>query len=164
MERKYSKEWILENYLNTINLGGGTRGVQVASRYYFGKDVSELTLAECALIAGITKNPTSYNPLKHPDKSLQRQQLVLNAMLKQEFITAQEYEEALAEDVMNALITDSENRGVQVFSWFEDAMLEQIVADFMEKYGYDESQAWDLLYSGGLTIYSTQKISRFRLS
>lgn len=155
LERKYSKEWILENYLNTINLGGGTRGVQVASRYYFGKDVSQLTLAESALIAGITKNPTAYNPLKHPEKSRDRQLLVLNAMLKQEYITQEEYDAALAENVMGALVTDSANRGTQIFSWFEDAMLNQIVADFMEKYGYTEEEAWDLLYSGGLTIYST---------
>lgn len=156
LEKKYSKEWILENYLNTINLGGGTRGVQVAARYYFGKDVSELTLAESTLIAGITKNPTKYNPLKHPDKSLERQQLVLNAMLKQELISEEEYEAAKAENVLGNLITSSADRGVPVFSWFEDALLTQIVEDLMEKYGYDESQAWDLLYSGGLTIHSTQ--------
>ena len=156
LEQKYSKEWILENYLNTINLGGGTRGVQVAARYYFGKDVSELTLAESTLIAGITKNPTKYNPLKHPDKSLERQQLVLNAMLKQELISEEEYEAAKAENVLGNLITSSADRGVPVFSWFEDALLTQIVEDLMEKYGYDESQAWDLLYSGGLTIHSTQ--------
>ena len=127
LEQQYSKEWILENYLNTINLGGGTRGVQVATQYYFGKDVSQLSLAESALLAGITKNPSAYNPLTHPEKSKDRQLLVLNAMLEQGYITQEEYETAKLEDVMEALNTDSNNRGMRVFSWFEDAMLLQIV-------------------------------------
>lgn len=155
LEQKYSKEWILENYLNTINLGGGTRGVQVAAQYYFGKDVSELSLAESALIAGITKNPTAYNPLLNPEKSLNRQELVLDAMLKQGYISQEEYDQALAEDVIGELITDSEERSVQVFSWFEDALLLQIVEDLITAYRYEEAEAWDLIYSGGLTIYST---------
>lgn len=155
LEQKYSKEWILENYLNTINLGGGTRGVQVAAQYYFGKDVSELSLAECALIAGITKNPTTYNPLLNPEKSLERQELVLNAMLEQGYISQEQYDQALAENVILNLMKDSDNRGVQFFSWFEDAMLQQIVADLISTYRYDEEEAWNLIYSGGLTIYST---------
>lgn len=156
LEQQYSKEWILENYLNTINLGGGTRGVQVASQYYFGKSVSELSLSECALLAGITKNPTAYNPLTHPQESLERQKLVLNAMLEQEFISREQYEQAVSEDVLAGLATGSENRGTQIFSWFEDALLNQIVNDLMSEYGYDESEAWDIIYTGGLTIYSTQ--------
>lgn len=156
LEQNYSKEWILENYLNTINLGGGTRGVQVAAQYYFGKDVSELSLAECALIAGITKNPTTYNPILNPRKSLERQKLVLNAMLRQDYISQQEYEQAILEDVISALNEENANRGIQVFSWFEDALLQQIVADLTATYRYNEEEAWNLIYSGGLTIYSTQ--------
>ena len=155
LEQKYSKEWILENYLNTINLGGGTRGVQVAAQYYFGKDVSELSLAECALIAGITKNPTTYNPLLNPEKSLDRQTLVLDALLKQEYISQEEYEQAVLEDVIGALQKDSKNRGVETFSWFEDALLQQIVKDLTATYRYYEEEAWNLIYSGGLTISST---------
>lgn len=155
LEHNYSKEWILENYLNTINLGGGTRGVQVAAQYYFGKDVSQLSLAESALIAGITKNPSGYNPFTHPQESKERQELVLNAMKKQEYITQEEYEAALLEDVIAHLNMDSENRGMRVFSWFEDAMLLQIVEDLMSVYSYDETKAWDMVYSGGITIYST---------
>ena len=156
LENKVSKDWILENYLNTINLGGGTRGVQVASKYYFGKDVSELTLAESALIAGITKSPTAYNPLLNPEKSCDRQKLVLDAMLSQELITQEEYESAIQEDVLSHLITDSSKRGVSVFSWFEDALITHVVEDLMTEYGYDEATAWDMIYAGGLTIYSTQ--------
>lgn len=156
LEQNYSKEWILENYLNTINLGGGTRGVQVAAQYYFSKDVSELSLAECALLAGITKNPTAYNPINHPDKSLDRQHLVLKAMLEEGYISQEEYDMAYAEDVIAALITDSEERGTKIFSWFEDSLLEQLVEDLMVEYNYNEEEAWDMIYSGGLTIYSTQ--------
>lgn len=156
LEQDYSKDWILENYLNTINLGGGTRGVQVASQYYFGKSVSDLTLSESALIAGITKNPTAYNPLNNPEKSLERQKLVLNAMLEQEFISQEEYDQAVSEDVLAGLITENENRGIQIFSWFEDALLLEIVEDLMQQYHYTEEEAWDMVYTGGLTIYSTQ--------
>lgn len=156
LEQKYSKDWILENYLNTINLGGGTRGVQVAAQYYFGKDVSQLTLSESALIAGITQNPSGYNPLRNPEKSLERYERVLNAMLEQGYISQEEHDAALAEDIIGKLNTDSANRGMQIFSWFEDAMLDQIVADLMEDYDYDEAAAWNVIYTGGLTIYSTQ--------
>lgn len=156
LEQEFSKEWILENYLNTINLGGGTRGVQVAAEYYFGKNVSELSLSEAALIAGITKNPSAYNPLRNPEKSLKRRELVLDAMLKEEFITKEEYELAIAHDVLAGLITDVTSRGTQIFSWFEDALLNQIIEDLVEQYTFSEEEAWDLLYSGGLTIYSTQ--------
>lgn len=156
LEQKYSKEWILESYLNTINLGGGTRGVQVAAQYYFGKDVSELSLAECALIAGITKNPTAYNPLNYPKESVARQQLVLNAMLKQGYISQEEYDAVILEDVIASLNSVADKPEEKVFSWFEDALLTQIADDLMVKYRYDESKAWDVIYSGGLTIYSTQ--------
>ena len=155
LEQNYSKEWILENYLNTINLGGGTRGVQVASQYYFGKDASELSLAESALIAGITKNPTTYSPILNPEKSLQRQTLVLNAMAVQGYISKEEYDQAIKEDVLGNLAVNDENREKKVYSWFEDALLLQIIGDLTASYRYTEEEAWELLYSGGLTIYST---------
>ena len=156
LEQKYSKDWILENYLNTINLGGGTRGVQVAAQYYFGKDVSKLSLAECALIAGITKNPTTYNPLLNPEKSLDRQELVLQAMLDQGYISQEQHDAAVLEDVIGSLKERSENAKLKVFSWFEDALLLQIVDDLTATSRYSEEEAWNLIYSGGLTIYSTQ--------
>lgn len=163
LEQAYSKEWILENYLNTINLGGGTRGVQVAAQFYFGKDVSELTLAEATLIAGITKNPSLYNPFKNPEDSLKRQDLVLDAMLNQEMITKEQYDEAQLENVISKLNSASANKTAQIFSWFEDAMLVQIVEDLTTKYTYTEDEAWDLIYSGGLTIYSTQDTALQRI-
>ncbi|MCQ2509327.1 MAG: transglycosylase domain-containing protein [Lachnospiraceae bacterium] len=155
VEKKYSKDWILENYMNTINLGGGTRGVQVASQFYFGKDVSELSLAESALIAGITKNPSGYNPKEHPEKSLERQHLVLDAMESHGYITAEEKQAALEEDVIGHL--DYEHaQNTKALSWFEDALLVSVVQDLMEQKGMSEEEAWDLIYAGGLTIHSTQ--------
>ncbi|MDO4491149.1 MAG: transglycosylase domain-containing protein [Lachnospiraceae bacterium] len=155
VERKYSKDWILENYMNTINLGGGTRGVQTASRYYFGKDVSELFLAESALLAGITKNPSGYNPKEHPEKSLERQHLVLQAMEDQGYISEEEHERAKAEDVLSHLVYD-QSQSSNALSWFEDALLISLVGDLMTQKGMSEEEAWDLIYTGGLTIYSTQ--------
>lgn len=155
IEKEYSKEQILENYLNTINLGSGTRGVQVAAQYYYGKDVAELTLAQSALIAGITKNPSAYNPVNHPEKSVERQQLVLKAMLDQGYISKEEYEDAAIENVISKLITDPTDNRLQTFSWFEESLLKQIVEDLTEEYTYNEDEAWDLIYSGGLKIYST---------
>lgn len=158
VEKKYNKDEILENYLNTINLGGGTRGVQVAARYYFGKDVSELDLAESALIAGITKNPTDYNPKNNPDKSLLRQELVLNAMVNNGYISEDEKYAALEEDVLSHLVEDS-SQYTKVFSWFEDALLTSVVSDLKDQKGLTEEEAWNLIYSGGLTISSTMNSS-----
>ncbi len=154
VEKNYSKDWILENYMNTINLGGGTRGVQTAAQYYFGKDVSELSLSESALIAGITKNPSAYNPKEHPEKSLERQQLVLDAMEAQGYISAEEKESALAEDVIGNLSYNAQSSNA--LSWFEDALLVSLVEDLKTQKNMTEEEAWDLIYTGGLTIYSTQ--------
>ena len=155
LEQKYTKEQILEYYVNIPGLGSNSFGVQEASQTYFGKDVSELSLAESALIAGITKNPTTYNPLINPEKSIRRQNLVLNAMLEQEYISQEEYDQAVLENVIDALEERENNRGMKVFSWFEDALLQQIVRNLTETYRYNEEEAWNLIYSGGLTIYST---------
>lgn len=157
LEGRVSKEWILENYLNTINLGSGCWGVQSASRKYFGKDVSGLSLAECAMLAGITKNPSGYSPLLHPEAGRKRQKLVLEKMLEQGFITEDAYEEALAEPVMERIAETRD--GVQeapVFSWYEDVLLNQVCKDLQEEYAYSEEEAWRLLYRGGLTIEAAQ--------
>ena len=97
LEKKVDdKDWILENYLNSINLGSNTLGVQAAAQRYFGKDVSELSLSECAVIAGITKNPAGYNPILHPDKNAARREDVLDAMKRQGYISQEQYDEAMA--------------------------------------------------------------------
>lgn len=160
LEKKVNdKDWILENYLNTINLGSNTLGVQAASNKYFGKDVSELTLSECAVIAGITKNPYGYDPIKFPENNEARRKLVLNAMLDQEYITQEEYDEALADEVYdriaayNVVTTDSSYN-----SYFVDALIDDVIEDLTEKAGYTESDAYKALYQGGLTIVSTQNL------
>ncbi len=152
-----SKDWILENYLNTINLGQNTLGVQSASRRYFGKDVSELTLSEGAVIAGITKNPSAYNPVSHPEENNKRRKLVLKNMKDQNYISEKEYNEALKDDVYSRIQqvnieygTDNPN------SYFVDALIDQVARDLVEKKGYTDTQAYKALYNSGLTIESTQ--------
>lgn len=153
-----SKGTILEYYLNTINLGSNTLGVQAASKKYFGKDVSELTLSECAVIAAITQNPSLYNPITHPDKNAERRQLVLMNMKQQGYIDQELYEEALADDVYTR-IANVQNLNAPsrdtVFSYFTDAVIQSVIEDLKEELGYTQTQAYKLLYSGGLRIYTT---------
>ena len=157
LERRESKEWILENYLNTINMGGGTWGVKTAAMRYFGKELSDLTLSECAVLAGITKSPNGYNPLKNPEQSRQRQLLVLGKMLELEMISREEYDEAVNDNVYGRIQRDNVTpAGMEIQSYFEDALVYQVVEDLRRELGYSEEDAWQLLYHGGLTIRSTQ--------
>ena len=157
LEQKESKEWILENYLNTINLGSGCWGIQAASMQYFGKEVSELSLSECSVLAGITKNPSGYNPLKHPEKCRDRQLLVLSAMLEQGYIMQEEYEKAKNDDVFDRIQEQNANRDQStVLSYYEDALLLQIVEDLQMEKKCTEDEAWQMIYRGGLTIRSCE--------
>lgn len=157
LEKVEDKDWILENYLNTINLGQNTLGVQAASQRYFNKDVSELTLSECAVIAGITQNPSRYNPVSNPDANAERRTKVLNNMLDQGYIDQAAYDTAMEDNVYDRIqIVDSETASDNINSYFVDALTEQVIDDLMEVKGYTETQAYKALYEGGLTIYSTQ--------
>lgn len=159
LEKKVSKDWIMENYLNTINLGQNTLGVQAASRRYFGKDVSELNLSECAVIAGITQNPSKYNPISHPDNNAARREKVLKNMRDQGYIDDAQYEAALEDDVYDRIQetnTKWKNSDTNITSYFVDSLTDEIIDDLQEELGYSEAQAYKALYSGGLTIYSTQ--------
>ena len=161
LERKVSKDWILENYLNTINLGGGNWGVETAAKYYFDKDVSDLTLSECSVLAAVTKNPTSYNPLKNPEKNAARRKLVLSKMLSLGFITEEEQKEALADPVYERIAAVSGTvRTQEIMTYFEDALIYEVLGDLMEEKGITEEDAWNLLYKGGLTICSTENPAR----
>ena len=156
LEKVMDKDTILINYMNTINLGQNTLGVQAASMRYFDKSVSDLTLSECAVIAGITQNPSKYNPITHPDKNAERREKVLEDMKKYGFITQEEYDEALRDNVYTRIqIADSENEDTSVNTYFVDALTDDIMEDLLAA-GYNETQAFTLLYSGGLKIYSTQ--------
>lgn len=157
LEKTMDKDTILCNYMNSINLGQNTLGVQAASMRYFNKSVSELNLSECAVIASITQNPSKYNPITHPDDNAERRAKVLGDMLEQEYITQAEYDEAMADNVYDRIQTVNAEVGeTTTNSYFVDALTEQLLEDLVTKGGYNESQAYTLLYSGGLKIYSTQ--------
>ena len=157
LEKKVSKDWILENYLNTINLGQNTLGVQAASRRYFGKDVSELNLSESAVIASITQNPSRLNPISNPDKNAERREKVLNNMLKLGYISEGEYNSAMKDDVYDRIqVVNTQTEEEDVTSYFVDALTDQVIQDFIDQLGYTETQAYKALYNGGLTIESTQ--------
>ena len=156
LEKVMDKESILINYMNTINLGSNTLGVEAASRRYFDKHVNELTLSECAVIAGITQNPSRYNPITHPEKNAERREKVLKDMMDQGYISAEEREEALADDVYSRIqVADAKNEDNDVSTYFVDALTDDVMEDLIAA-GYNETQAYTLLYSGGLKIYSTQ--------
>lgn len=159
IEKQMDKDTILENYLNTINLGQNCLGVQSAAKRYFNKDVSELNLSECAVIAGITQNPSGYNPVEHPDDNKTRRDKVLKNMLDQGYIDQAEYEEAMTDDVYSRIQTvNSSDSEEKPYTYFVDALTEQVINDLQEQLGYTESQAYNALYSGGLSIYSTQNL------
>lgn len=153
------KEVILENYLNTINLGAGTYGVQAASQKYFNKNVQELSLSECTVLAGITKNPSKYNPITHPEWNAKRREEVLKHMVEQGYISEAQKQECLVDDVYTRIaIAQAEKKEEEnkVYSYFIDELTEQVVQDLQDKKGYTEAQAYQALYSGGLRIFTTQ--------
>ena len=161
IEKQMSKDEIMEAYLNTINLGQNCLGVQSAAKRYFNKDVSELTLSESAVIAGITQSPGNLNPITNPQKNQKRRDKVLKNMLKQGYIDQAAYDEAMADDVyariqsVNETQTDSSN----AYSYFVDALADQVMNDLQDQCGFSETQAYNAVYSGGLSIYSTQNQS-----
>ena len=156
LEKTMSKDDILLNYMNTINLGHSTLGVEAASRRYFGKSVSKLNLSECAVIAGITQNPSYYDPIIYPEHNKERRAQVLKNMRDQGWISQDEYDNVLQDDVYSRIqVVDNNTNDNAVNSYFVDALTDEILADLMKK-GYSETQAYTLLYSGGLNIYSTQ--------
>lgn len=160
LEKKVDdKDWILENYLNSINLGNNTLGVQAAAERYFGKDVSELTLSECAVIAGITKNPSGYNPILYPEQNAKRRKMVLDAMLKQEYITQKQYDEAMADDVYDRISEHNSGFETSMNSYFVDSVIDDVFNDLVNVKGYSESDAYKAIYQGGLTIKSTQDLN-----
>ena len=152
-----TKSVILENYLNTINFSAGTYGVQAASQRYFGKDCSQLTLSECAVLAAIPQNPYGFNPINHPDKNAERRTKVLDNMLEQGYISKAEHDEALADNVYERIQeNDSNQQTSKPYSYFIDELTSQIISDLQEQKGYTKVQAQTALYSGGLQIYTTQ--------
>ena len=157
IEKEMDKSEIIESYLNTINLGQNCLGVQAASQRYFGKDVSDLTLSECAVIAGITQSPSTYDPITHPDNNKVRRNKVLKNMLEQGYISQKQYDEALADDVYARIqTTNTASQADNTYSYFVDALAQQVIQDLKDQLGYTDTQAYNAVYSGGLSIYSTQ--------
>ena len=158
LTKTMSKELVLTNYLNTINLGNDCLGVKVAARRYFGKEVSDLTLSECTVIAGITQNPSKLNPISGREANEEKRKVILQYMVDQEYISKEQQEEALADDVYSRIQTvDSITKETSTpYSYFTDELVGQVMDALMEKLGYSYNQAHNLLYSGGLQIITTQ--------
>ncbi len=156
IEKELSKDEILINYLNTINLGGGNYGVKTAAKFYFNKDVSKLTISEAAVIAAITQNPSANNPARHPDKNQKRAKISLDYMKKNGHITQAEYDEAVADDPYSRIDENAFSNGSVQYSYFVDALINDLMDDLQEKAGMSYARAYNMLYTGGLTVYSTQ--------
>ncbi|WP_455501285.1 transglycosylase domain-containing protein [Gemmiger sp.] len=157
LDNKYSKETILEAYLNTIPLTGIVHGMEAGSLEYFGKHVEDLTLAECATLASITKNPTKYNPATNPEELIKRRNHVLYEMYTQGYITEDEFNSAKAETVTlteSSAVTENATRSSSN-SWFTDALYTQLLNQLQEDLNYTADEAKELIFSGGLRIYST---------
>jgi penicillin-binding protein 1A len=157
LDNKYSKETILEAYLNTIPLTGIIHGMEAGSIEYFGKHVEDLTLAECATLASITKNPTKYNPATNPEELIKRRNHVLYEMYTQWYITEAEFNAAKAETVTLTEKTSTTENATRSSSnsWFTDALYTQLLNQLQEDLNYTADEAKELIFSGGLRIYST---------
>lgn len=163
LEKNYDKNEIIEAYLNTISLSEGCYGVKTAAEKYFGKDVSDLNVAECACIAAITQYPSRYNPLRNPEKNRQRQLWILEQMLQHGYINEQEYNDAIAyemvftnsENYQGSQITDSKEGANEnkIDSYYVDYVIKTVIDD-LQKMGYTKKKARALLYGGGLKIYT----------
>ncbi len=162
LEKYYDKDEILEAYLNTIYLSHNCYGVQTAAETYFGKDVSELNIAECASIAVITQTPADYDPLWKPEANKNRQEWCLGRMLEDGMITQEQYDEAMAYEL---IFTNSEKYVAEheekvesatdneVQSYYVDYVISSVIKDLKEQ-GYSSYEANRMIYSGGLRIYS----------
>ena len=155
---RYSKETILEAYLNTVPLTGTIEGVEAGAREYFGKHVEELSLAECATLASISKNPTGYNPATNPENLIARRNHVLWEMLDQGYISQDEYDSATKETVtLSESASKTENVAVESnYSYFTEAVLEELTKDIKEAYGFEtDAEAQNYIFTAGLRVYTT---------
>ncbi len=154
IEMRYSKPVILECYLNVVGMSNGISGVEVAANYYYGKNAMDLTLAECASIAAITKEPEFYRPDKQPENNLKRRNQVLYEMYDQGYISKEEYDLAVAEE-MNVVANAESIKSVAINNYFVDAVIEQVVSDLQKTYNYEYKDAEMMFYNSGYKIYAT---------
>lgn len=156
LEKKMSKDQIIEMYMNTIYFGEGCHGVQTAANHYFGKKASDLNLQECASLAAIVKAPSTYNPVKNPENNKDRREVILNKMAELGMISEEERDTAKEKGiVLKVGQTSTDVRNQDVKSYFVDAVIDDVIKDLMEKENLTESDATNRLYTGGFKIYST---------
>ncbi len=154
LETQYSKETILECYMNVVSMANNISGVQVAANYYFNKPVEELTLSECAALAGITKNPEKYRPDIYLDNTIERRDTVLMLMLDQGYITQEEHDRAVAEKLN--IVADAANiKRVEINNYFVDALIDEVIEDLKQLYNCSDEDASLMFYNNGYQIYST---------
>jgi len=154
-EKTHTKPQIMELYLNIIPLGENCRGVQSASRVYFGKDVKDLTLAECASLIGITNNPSRYDPYISAENNKERQEIILSEMLKQGYINQAQYDEAVAQELVFTNASREKKKSDDNYSWFVDQVINDVVNDLCDKTGYEYDIVYTMVKTGGYQIYST---------
>jgi len=150
LEENMGKEEILEMYLNIVNLSQGCYGVGSASEKYFSKSVEELSLAECATLAAITKNPSYYDPINYPENAKDRRDIILKQMLDQGYIDREDYEKAIGEELVLSVSQKSDS----INSWYADMVVDDVINDLITELGYSRAAASYLVYNGGLKIYT----------
>lgn len=160
LEKQIDKKDILELYLNAIYLGAGNNGVQTASEFYFDKEnLNELTISECAVIAAITQSPTEFDPLRYPENNRSRKNMVLQKMLDQDMISQAEYDSAMADDVYARISANEENEEdthKTYNSYYLDTVINTLASQLVSECNYTETQAYNAIYSGGLSIFINQ--------
>ena len=152
VEKYYTKEQIIETYLNLASFSQNCSGIQAAANVFFNKDVSELTVAECATIIGTTKNPYAFDPYTHWEENQERKEYILGLMLEQKKLTKEEYEEAMAQEIV---LYRGENSNAAIQTWFVDYVTDEVCRDLAEKQGITEAEAYQNLIGGGYRIYTT---------
>ena len=152
-EKSYDKEEIMEWYLNIVYFGEGCNGVYTAAETYFGKEPKDLTLAECASIIGITNNPSKYDPFISRENNKARQETILKQMYEQGYISKEQYDEAVAQELV-FVRSESEESTQTIYSYYAEAVINDVLNDLVEQKGVSRDTARTLLYSGGYQVYS----------
>ncbi len=155
LEKQYSKQQILEAYLNVIALGYNTKGVQAAANMYYDKDISELTLPECAGLIAITNNPSIFEPFGHPENNKERREYIYGEMLENKYISEAEYNTLCEVDIVTSKGQVTGKESSKYTSWFIDYVIDDVISDLMDEYGWDKETASYNLYNGGYRIYAT---------
>ena len=155
LEKKYSKEQIIEAYLNIVYFGSGANGIQAAANTYFNKDAKDLSLVEAASIVGITQNPAKYNPFTHPEENKNRRNHILKKMLDLGLIQDEKiYDNAIKQEI-NLVEQKSDETSTKVQSYFVDNLIEEVIDDLVAEKGYTRAYAESQIFSAGFKIFST---------